>query len=90
MKATIFFVISSAANQNLFLQLATGKSSYVIGFKEFLGEVVYSDPRPTQLSHYLTSIRYCTIKYRPLRKVLDKYPRVVQNMLKILVNRLQN
>lgn len=62
----------------------------VIGSKEFLGEVALFDPRPVTVSAItLTSIRYCTIKYGDLRKVLDKYPRVAQNMLKILANRLR-
>lgn len=62
----------------------------VIGSKEFLGEVALFDPRPVTVSAIaLTSIRYCTIKYRDLRKVLDKYPRVAQNMLRILANRLR-
>lgn len=62
----------------------------VIGSKEFLGEVALFDPRPVTVSAIaLTKIRYCTIKYDDLQKVLDKYPRVAQNMLRILANRLR-
>ena len=62
----------------------------VIGSKEFLGEVALFDPRPHSVAAVaLTSVRYCSIRYEDLQKVLDKYPQVSKNMLRILANRLR-
>lgn len=62
----------------------------VIGAGEFLGEIALLDPKPVSTTAVaLTNTKLFSIKYEEMTKILNKYPLILKNMLRVLATRLR-